>query len=171
MNMNDYMVQSGRTAAGTIHTDKVSAGYILHRLTDFTLTAAGLDQVKKALFYGRENLMHTHGRYDEHVLDVLAVDKDITHAILGVATESAELVEHLERPMMDRLGLDRAKVIDEAGDILWYLALLFRSLGVTFEEVADLNIAKLSARFPEKFTNEQANVRDLEKEARVFQAL
>lgn len=40
----------------------------------------------------------------------------------------------------------RDKIIKELGDVLWFVALLSEYLGVTFEELANRNIAKLAER-------------------------
>ena len=40
----------------------------------------------------------------------------------------------------------RAKILDELGDILWYVALLSMELDSSLEEVADRNNGKLSKR-------------------------
>ena len=39
----------------------------------------------------------------------------------------------------------------ELGDIMWYFATACRALDVTFDEVLDENIEKLSARYPGGF--------------------
>ena len=41
-----------------------------------------------------------------------------------------------------------AKMIEELGDVMWYIALTATGLGVTLEEIATYNIEKLSRRYP-----------------------
>lgn len=53
---------------------------------------------------------------------------------------------------------------EELGDKLWYAALALDELKSTFEETMEANIKKLRARYPNKFTEEDAINRDLEKE-------
>jgi NTP pyrophosphatase (non-canonical NTP hydrolase) len=48
--------------------------------------------------------------------------------------------------------LDREKLRKELGDVLWYMAMLLDGVDMTFEEVMEANIAKLKARYPEKFS-------------------
>ena len=66
-------------------------------------------------------------------------------------------------------GFDEVNLKEEAGDLLWYLAMLFRELDTDFTEVATTNINKLKARFPEKFTEEKAYVRDLITERKILE--
>ena len=56
--------------------------------------------------------------------------------------------------------LDAVNLKEEFGDTLWYLALGLRFLGIGFEETFAANIAKLQARFPDKFTEDAAMNRD-----------
>lgn len=60
--------------------------------------------------------------------------------------------------------LDTVNLIEEAGDLMWYLAILADDLGVSFEEIWERNINKLHVRFPEKYTDHHAENRDLKNE-------
>lgn len=51
----------------------------------------------------------------------------------------------------------RDKIVKELGDVLWFVALLSEYLGVSFEELANRNIAKLAER---KRNNEIINHKD-----------
>ena len=45
--------------------------------------------------------------------------------------------------------LDREKMIKECGDVIWYVAELAAGLGMTLEDVCQLNINKLRRRYPD----------------------
>ncbi len=60
--------------------------------------------------------------------------------------------------------LDRINLIEELGDLMWYSALLCDELGVSLEQVWNKNIRKLKSRFPDKYTDEKAKNRNLNKE-------
>jgi hypothetical protein len=49
------------------------------------------------------------------------------------------------------------------------MAMLYRRLGVTPEQVKTINMAKLRKRFPEKFTTEHALERDLDAERAILE--
>ena len=51
---------------------------------------------------------------------------------------------------------------------MWYQAIACDVLGTTFEIEQERNIAKLSARYPDKFTEDKAINRDLETERKVL---
>lgn len=93
-----------------------------------------------------------------------AVDARLLHAAIGICTEVGELQDALKKDFIYRKDYDTANIIEEFGDILWYVAVGLDGLGVTLEEAMEKNIAKLRARYGEKFTQEAALNRDLEKE-------
>jgi NTP pyrophosphatase (non-canonical NTP hydrolase) len=96
------------------------------------------------------------------------VPNDVLHAVLGLATETGELQTHVKKALYYGKPLDKAELVDEAGDVLWYLGTLCNCLGVSLEEVMALNIEKLRKRFPEKFTSDLALDKDPQAEATVF---
>lgn len=93
----------------------------------------------------------------------------ILHAAIGLCTESGELIDALKKSTFYGRELDVVNVKEEAGDILWYLAILFDELGTDFETEMSRVIEKLEARFPEKFTEEAAYNRDLETERKILE--
>lgn len=79
---------------------------------------------------------------------------DLLHAALGMAGEAGEVIEHVKKSMFYGKPLDEAKLKEEAGDLLWYIAgPLCRALGCTLEELAAANVAKLEKRYPEKYSD------------------
>lgn len=50
----------------------------------------------------------------------------------------------------------KAKVLDESGDTLWYIATLLEVYGLTLEDAAQHNVAKLRERYPEGFSEERS---------------
>jgi NTP pyrophosphatase (non-canonical NTP hydrolase) len=95
----------------------------------------------------------------------------LVHAAMGLQTEAGELTDALKRHIFYGKELDRTNLKEEAGDLCWYLAILAEELGTTLEELQELNIKKLQARFPNKFTEEDATTRDLETERQVLEEL
>lgn len=93
----------------------------------------------------------------------------LLHAGMGLATESAEFLDALKKAIYYGKELDKVNLAEEMGDILWYCATTLDELGVSFEEVMEKNIAKLEARYPEKFTEEKAENRDLKTERDILE--
>lgn len=94
---------------------------------------------------------------------------NILHGGIGICTEAGELLDAMKKCLFYGKDLDLVNLKEELGDLLWYVAVIMRQVGFTFEEVFDVNIAKLRARYPEKFTEYDALNRDLEKEREVLE--
>lgn len=80
--------------------------------------------------------------------DIGAVNPD--HArfvhLLGLAGEVGEFLEPIKKHVRDGGEIDMDDLKKEAGDVLWYLAVILDDLGVSFDEVAQMNIEKLADR-------------------------
>ena len=88
---------------------------------------------------------------------------------MGCVTESGELLDALKKSMFYGRELDVTNLKEEAGDILWYLAILFDELDTDFPTEMTRVINKLKVRFPDKFTEEAANNRNLEAERKTLE--
>lgn len=90
----------------------------------------------------------------------------LEHAVMGIVTEAGELMDQIKKSKIYNKPIDKVNLIEEGGDVMWYLALLARELGIGFEEMWDKNIRKLQKRYPEKWSEHDADPqnRDLSKE-------
>lgn len=94
---------------------------------------------------------------------------NIMHAAMGIAGEAGEVIDITKKVYAYGKPLLENNLIEEAGDLIWYLNLLFACLGVTWEEVFDLNIKKLEARYPDlRFNADHAINRDVNAEQRAM---
>lgn len=71
---------------------------------------------------------------------------------LGLSGEAGETVEMIKKHIGHGHPLDREKLKKELGDDLWYIAALCTVFDISMAEVAQMNIDKLKARYPEGFT-------------------
>ena len=72
-----------------------------------------------------------------------------TYAALGLASEAGEVAGKIKKYVRgDYESIDeiREKVIDELGDVLWYVAALALELDTSLEEIKDKNAEKLLNR-------------------------
>ena len=73
-------------------------------------------------------------------------------AALGLTAESGEFTEIVKKILLQGKPYNEDNVFHmkrELGDICWYLAQAFMALDTDFDEILDMNIEKLSARYPE----------------------
>lgn len=94
---------------------------------------------------------------------------DLLHASMGLVTEAGEFQDMLKKHVFYGRELDEVNLKEEIGDILWYCAIALDALGSDFESVMQTNIDKLKARYPEKFTEDSANNRDLDTEREILE--
>jgi NTP pyrophosphatase (non-canonical NTP hydrolase) len=85
----------------------------------------------------------------------------LIHAALGACTETGELQDMIKKHIIYGKPFDAVNILEECGDVLWYLALALDATGHTMDECMERNIAKLRKRFPERFTSEHALARNL----------
>ncbi len=78
------------------------------------------------------------------------VDHAIVYPTLGLTNEAGEVAGKVKKIFRDRNGVvtdaDRADLVLEMGDVLWYLAELCTQLGVSLDDVAEANLEKLRGR-------------------------
>jgi NTP pyrophosphatase (non-canonical NTP hydrolase) len=75
----------------------------------------------------------------------------LLNAALGLG-EAGEVQNIIKKHLFHGHDLNANKVIDELGDILWYVADMAAALGATLDDVAESNIQKLIERFPDGFS-------------------
>lgn len=93
----------------------------------------------------------------------------LLHAAMGMQTEAAEFTDMLKKHIFYGKTLDKVNLKEELFDITWYMAIALDVLGYTFEEGFKTNIDKLKVRFPDRFTQNYANNRNLLKEREVLE--
>ena len=83
----------------------------------------------------------------------LHVEPLLTNVCLGLAGESGEIIEHVKKVVFHGHQLDRDYLKKEIGDVLWYVAAMATALDVDLGEIAQANVDKLKARYPEGFAS------------------
>jgi NTP pyrophosphatase (non-canonical NTP hydrolase) len=86
-------------------------------------------------------------------------DANLIHMVMGISGESGELLDAIKNAVIYRKKLDLENVIEELGDIEFYLSGLRDSLRITREQCLEHNIAKLEKRYGIKYSNEAAQAR------------
>lgn len=78
------------------------------------------------------------------------MDATLMAQVLGLIGESGEVAEKFKKLIRDKKGQisaeDRAEILKELGDILWYVNAVARLLDASLEEVATKNLEKVLSR-------------------------
>ncbi|MDY7537547.1 hypothetical protein RGU72_04680 [Undibacterium sp. 5I1] len=95
------------------------------------------------------------------------INPRLLHAAIGCFTESGELLDSVIKQYETGV-IDLVNFKEEVGDLQWYQAIGCSEIGADLDELRDVNIAKLKARYPNKFSNEAALNRDTSVEREIL---
>lgn len=83
--------------------------------------------------------------------------KDILiNGVMGLCGESGEAIDIVKKHLAQGHDLNKEHLIEELGDIAWYLAETAYALDISLEEVLKINIEKLKNRYPNGFDTQKS---------------
>ena len=94
-----------------------------------------------------------YSAFDKRTYDLtkdIPVERLLT-AALGICAEGGEITEVVKKIVFQGKPVNDENIFHmkrELGDICWYLAQACMALGTTFDEVIEMNVEKLKARYP-----------------------
>lgn len=183
MKFSEYIEKSLRTESivDKVVANKTELNYVLGAFVTITEM---LDCLKKKIYYNKSQ------KYDEkfHELaaqlqffttcsdrhhdipenEVLNIDPRIFHGIIGTATEAGELVAALQNGINGD-NIDRINIMEEIGDVFWYIAILHDALKLNPDSTMIANVLKLAERFKDKYSDMEAEIRDLKAEREILE--
>lgn len=80
----------------------------------------------------------------------------IREGCYGLNGEAGECIDILKKVEFQGHAFDPMKLVDELGDVLWYIAQTATGLNITLEDVAQHNVEKLKKRYPNGFDVERS---------------
>lgn len=87
------------------------------------------------------------------------VDAHLLHMLLGLSGEVGELTDAIKKYVIYHKDLDTKNVIEELGDIEFYLEGFRQALFISREQCIVENIEKLSKRYPTTYKDSDAQAR------------
>lgn len=116
----------------------------------------------------KENMI-TSDEYKKFVTSIEKPPQDINpadgqkrmiHAALGLAGETGETVDVVKKHVLYNKELDVTKIIEECGDVLYYMEVLLDTVGSSIDEARQGNFEKLSKRYSAgSYSDAQAKAR------------
>ncbi|MBE1301580.1 MAG: nucleotide pyrophosphohydrolase [Alteromonadaceae bacterium] len=92
--------------------------------------------------------------------EINADDAHLMHMAIGISGEAGELLDAIKKRVIYRKDLDMVNVIEELGDLEFYMEGLRQGLGITREQCLQANIDKLGTRYKNfEYSNEKAQAR------------
>ena len=83
----------------------------------------------------------------------------ILNACLGLSGEVGEFNDMIKKRIFHQKPLDDEHLRKELGDVMWYIALTCHVFRWDLDDIMQLNIDKLKARYPEGFDVQKSNNR------------
>ena len=78
----------------------------------------------------------------------------LMNAALGICGEGGEVADMVKKATFQGHELDKEHLAKELGDVAWYIAVGAQAIGYDLETVLQMNIDKLTARYPDGFEAE-----------------
>lgn len=78
---------------------------------------------------------------------IAPVDPSLAHALIGIANEGGELLGLLKKMMFKERHYTDAEIMDELGDVAYYMTRALAALGSSWSELFDANHEKLTKRY------------------------
>ena len=82
--------------------------------------------------------------------------RDLANAGLGLTGEAGEVADIIKKHLYQGHDLPRDKIVEELGDLMWYVSLTTSLIGVDLKAVMQANIEKLWRRYPNGFRPEDS---------------
>ena len=94
-------------------------------------------------------------------------DMNLIHSALGVASDGGEFVDAIKAHAIYGKDLDVVNLIEEAGDVLFFLEMGLQQIGCSIMTAMAVNQAKLNVRYSKGYNDADAKERrkDLERQA------
>lgn len=91
--------------------------------------------------------------------DMGSTEADMMHMAVGISGEAGELLDAVKKVWVYNKQLDRTNIIEELGDLEFYMQGLRLLVGATREEVLEANYQKLMVRYQGAYSDEKAQER------------
>lgn len=96
---------------------------------------------------------------DDIISSLTAGRANALHMAVGISGEAGELLDSIKKFVIYNKGINLMNVIEELGDLEFYMEGLRAEFGLSRQQIINHNKAKLSERYKEKFTDEEAQNR------------
>lgn len=97
----------------------------------------------------------TNGEFTDSVLRTWNKEnlfqEQIINATLGIVGEAGEVAEAIKKWRFHGTDLNRAKIVEELGDVLYYVTAMLYLMGSSVSTAMDANSDKLRRRYPQGF--------------------
>jgi NTP pyrophosphatase (non-canonical NTP hydrolase) len=99
-------------------------------------------------------LVHDLFKDPKKILAQLDTGKvDLLHAAFCLSEEVGECQSLIKKHVFNGHGLDREKLKDELGDVLFYFLAILNNQGLIIQDISTANMDKLAKRYPAGYSD------------------
>lgn len=84
----------------------------------------------------------------------------LLNGVLGLCGEAGEVADIVKKATFQGHELDKGHIVEELGDVAWYLAVAAHAIGYDLDTILQMNVDKLLARYPDGFDSARSVHRD-----------
>lgn len=107
-----------------------------------------------------EDMVQGLAKPGEAIVESLTPEKaHQLHMAVGISGEAGELLDAIKKAVIYNKQLDRENVIEELGDLEFYMEGLRQGLGITRQETIRANVQKLGKRYSDGYSDTAAQER------------
>ena len=100
----------------------------------------------------------------EEIRESLTPQKiNLLHMVLGISGEAGELLDSIKKYVIYNKPIDLINIIEELGDLLFYIEGIKNELHITEKEILSYNVTKLSKRYKSLSYSDKAAVERKDK--------
>lgn len=167
MSYSDFVksrFKPGHKIAEEMHAHK--AAVLSDAVLDLIASAEKLDVAKKYAIYNKWKSADENVPYVP-VSDVIQFSDftispeqaELLHAAIGIAGEAGELLDAVWHHVCSGEPLDRENVVEELGDLEFYLMAAIQVVGILRPHLQEINVAKLTKRYENGYSDKAAQDR------------
>ena len=83
-------------------------------------------------------------------------DEQLANLCMGLCGETGEVVDYIKKYIYHGHLVEREKLVEELGDVMWYLTNLATFFELPMCDILEENIRKLEERYPKGFSEEKS---------------
>lgn len=126
-------------------------------LKEFTSIEATPDPV---VFVSTANQEMSYSVFVDRLFKHDTDDMEMMHAALGITGEAGEIADAVKKAVVYCKPIDRVNIVEELGDLRFYMQALMNKLRIHEHEVLQCNANKLAKRYPTgQYSNQDAIAR------------
>lgn len=91
--------------------------------------------------------------------EMTAESAHMLHMAVGISGESGELLDAIKKVVIYQKMVNRENIVEELGDLEFYMQGLREGLHITRDETLEANIKKLGIRYGDEYSDLKAQVR------------